>query len=278
MAERSTWSGAISFGLVNVPVKLYTAVAEKNVKFNQLNPATGARIRMKRVDEGTGEEVAYNDIIKGFEVSPGNYVTVTAEELDSVAPAKTKILTIEQFVLAEQIDSLWYDAHYYVGPDGEAALKAYGLLAEAMAASGQVAIGSFVMRSKEKLAALRATEDGVIVCSTLIMADEVKPAERCIDIEAIPLPLEAEREQAKLLIGALSGDFDHDAYRDAYRDQVMALIQAKSEGKTIEAPATDGEAKPAPDLMAALSASLEQAKTKAPAKKSTPTKKKAAAK
>ena len=171
---RSIWSGAISFGLVNVPVKLYSAVSRKTVRFHQLNGKTGHRIAQKRVDPETGEEVAYEDIVKGYELTKDRYVVITPDELDALDPERTRTIDIEDFVDLADIDPVYYDHPYYLVPDKGAA-KAYGLLLDAMRESGKVAIARVVLRSKEQLVAIRPALGDVLMMETMIFADEVVP-------------------------------------------------------------------------------------------------------
>src|SRR3954470_13082285 len=177
---RSIWSGAISFGLVNVPVKLYSAVSRKTVRFNQLNSETGNRIQQKRIDPTTGEEVSYDQIVKGYELTKDRYVVITPEELDALDPEKTRTIDIEDFVDIAEIDPVFYDHPYYLVPDKGAA-KAYGLLLNAMRESGKVAIARVVLRTKENLVAIRPSGD-VLLMETMIFADEVVPADEIDDL------------------------------------------------------------------------------------------------
>ena len=255
---RSIWTGAISFGLVTVPVKLYSAVNRKTVRFHQLSGKSGVRIAQKRVDAQSGEEVSYEDIVKGYELAPDRYVVIEPAELDTLQPKKTKTIEIEDFVELSQIDPIFYDHPYYLAP-GPGGAKPYRLLLEAMAETDKVAIARVVIRSKEQLVAIRAMGD-VLEMATMLFADEVSPPER---LDELPDPKEVkttkrEVEIAKQLIGSLAGDFQPDKYRDTYREEVLALIERKAEGKEIAAqPEAEEEQAPAPDLMSALKASLE---------------------
>src|SRR5579859_6850530 len=168
---RAIWSGAISFGLVNVPVKLFSATSPKSVRFHQLSGKTGARIRQKRVDESTGDEVAYEDIVKGYELGPDRYVLIDPDELDALDPKATHTIDIEDFVDLSEIDPIYYDHSYYVAPSTGGA-KAYRLLLDAMRDSGKVAVGRFVLRSKQQLCALRPNGE-VMTLSTMLFGDEV---------------------------------------------------------------------------------------------------------
>ena len=259
---RSIWTGAISFGLVTVPVKLYSAVNKKTVRFNQLNAKTGARIQQKRVDAGTGEEVAYDDIVKGFEISSDRYVVIEPSELDSLEPEKTKTIEITDFVSADQIDPIYYDHPYYLAP-GTGGAKPYRLLVEAMKETGRVAIAKVVIRQKESLVALRPEGD-VLGMSTMLFSDEVSDPGRIDELEAareIKIK-KAELDIAKQLVDSLAGEFDPSKYKDDYRDRVMDLIDRKAAGEEIAvAPAAEEDSEPVPDLMAALKASLDATKS-----------------
>lgn len=258
---RSIWSGAISFGLVNVPVKLYSAVSRKTVRFNQLNGKTGNRIQQKRVDPETGDEVAYDDIVKGYELTKDRYVVLTPDELDALDPERTRTIDIEDFVALEEIDPVYYDHPYWLVPDKGAA-KAYGLLLEAMRDAGKVAIARVVLRSKEQLVAIRPAGHGLMM-ETMIFADEVVPPE---DIEDLPSEQELkvsdrELKMARQLIDSLTTEWEPDKFSDEYREKVLDLIERKAQGEEI---AVQPEApKPArvPDLMAALEASLAAVKS-----------------
>jgi DNA end-binding protein Ku len=258
---RSMWSGAISFGLVNVPVKLFSAVSKKTVRFNQLNKDTGNRIQQKRVDPETGEEVTYDQIVKGYELTKDRYVVVTPEELDALDPERTRTIDIEDFVDLDEIDPVYYDHPYYLVPD-KGATKAYGLLLGAMKESGKVAIARVVIRSKEQLVAIRPGEGDVLMMETMLFHDEVVPSDDLDDLpEAKDLKAsDRELKMAQQLIDSLSSEFDPSRYRDEYRDKVLELIERKASGEEI---AVQPEAeKPArvPDLMAALEASLAAVK------------------
>jgi DNA end-binding protein Ku len=258
---RSIWSGAISFGLVNVPVKLYSAVSRKTVRFHQLNSDTGHRIAQKRVDSVTDEEVPYEKIVKGFELTKERYVVVTPEELDSIAPEKTRAIDIEDFVDLEDIDPIFYDHPYYLVPD-KGAGKAYGLLLEAMRESGKVAIARVVLRSKEQLVAIRPGEGDVLTMETMIFHDEVVPADDLDDVPSTKDLKTSDRElkMAQQLIDSLSSDFEPSKYHDEYREKVLELIEAKADGQEIAIQPTDEEPQEVPDLMAALEASLAAVK------------------
>ena len=279
---RSIWTGAISFGLVTVPVKLYSAVQRKSVRFHQLSGKTGVRIQQKRVDPTTGDEVAYEEIVKGYEIAPDQYVLIEPGELEALDPKKTKTIEISDFVDLDAIDPIYYDHPYYLAP-GAGGAKPYRLLYEAMVESRKVAIAKVVIRQKENLVAIRPMEGGVLGMSTMIFADEVVPADRLDDLPGDIETKEQEVEMARMLIDSLASDFEPEKYEDTYREEVLALIERKAEGKEIAVqPAAEEEAAPVPDLMAALKASLDavqkDGKKKQPAARKAPAKKKAAAK
>ncbi len=270
---RAIWSGSISFGLLNVPVKLYSAVSKKSVSFRELRESDSSRVRHKRVAEADGEEVAYDDIVKGYEIAPEQYVVITRSELEELDPKKTRAIEILDFVDLDEIDPIYFDHPYYLGPD-KGAEKAYGLLVKAMADANKVAIARFVLRNKENLAALRPM-DGVMTMATMRFADEVVSPEEISDsIEGdAGKPAKKELDMAKALIDSLADDFDADKYRDEYREQLLALIERKAKGEKVVAPTSEAPTPTkAPDLMAALEESLaavkgEDAKPAKPAAK-----------
>src|SRR5919109_3234420 len=275
---RSMWSGAICFGLVNVPINLYSAVSRKTVRFNQLNAETGNRIQQKRVDPETGEEVPYEQIVKGFELTKDRYVVITPDELDALEPERTRTIQIEDFVDLVDIDPIYYDHPYYLVPDKGAA-KAYGLLLNAMDASEKVAIARVVLRSKEQLVAIRPAGE-LLMMETMIFHDEVVPHDDLDDLPDSKDLKVSDREvkMAQQLIDSLSGDFEPEKYHDEYREKVLELIEKKASGAEIAVqPEAPAPAK-VPDLMAALEASLaavkddakseDKGEAKKPAKKS----------
>jgi DNA end-binding protein Ku len=255
---RAIWTGAISFGLVTVPVKLYSALDRKSVRFHQLSGKSGVRVAQKRVDPQSGDEIPYADIVKGYEIAPDRYVVVEPGELDALEPKKTKTIEIEEFVELSQIDPVYYDHPYYLAP-GPGGAKPYRLLLEAMRETGRVAIARVVIRSKEQLVALRPMGDALGM-ATMLFADEVLPPERVDEIAEAAQVKTTKREVdvAEQLIDSLAGDFQPHKYSDTYRQQVLALIERKAEGKQIAVqPAPEEVAAPAPDLMSALKASLD---------------------
>jgi DNA end-binding protein Ku len=281
---RAIWSGAISFGLVNIPVKLFSAVSRKTVRFHQIDAESGARVRQKRVGPD-GEEIPYEQIIKGYEIGPERYVTISPEELDALEPQKTRTIDIEDFVDLDEIDPIYYDHPYYLAPDTGAA-KAYQLLVDAMEDAGKVAIARVVLRSKESLVAIRP-RDGVLAMETMLFADEVVPTDSLDELGADAAVKTSDREltMARQLIDSLSSDFEPEKYHDEYRERVLDLIERKAQGETIVIEEPTAEPEQVPDLMAALEASIAGAKGQSkakpkpkPKKRAPATKKKAAAK
>ena len=256
---RSIWGGAISFGLVNVPVKLFTAVRKKDVRFHQLHRSDGARINQKRVCSADGEEVAYEDIVKGYEVAKGQYVVIDPEELEALDPESTRTIDIEDFVELDQIDPLFFDSSYYVVPDDRGE-KAYRLLLEAMRDAQKVGIARVVMRTKQYLVAIRPVEDALVM-STMNFADEVVPE---TELEGLPGASsnvsDRELTMARQLIESLSTDFEPGKYEDTYREKVLELIERKADGQEVVAQPEAKPSTPVVDLMAALEASLAAAK------------------
>jgi DNA end-binding protein Ku len=256
---RSIWTGAISFGLVTVPVKMYSSVSRKTVRFHQLNGKTGVRIQQKRVDPSTGDEVNYEDIVKGFELTPDRYVIIEPGELEALDPKKTKAIEIEDFVSLDEIDPIYYDHPYYLAP-GPGGAKPYKLLLDAMRETGRVAIAKVVIRSKQQLVAVRPMGDNVLGMATMVFPDEIidpSTIDELSDVADVEIK-ERELAIAKQLVDSLTGEFDPDAYRDTYRDEVLALVERKAEGKEIAVqPDAEQEDAEVPDLMSALKASLD---------------------
>src|SRR3954469_3107328 len=260
---RAIWSGTISFGLLNVPVRLFSAVARRNIALREIRESDNSRIKHKRVAEGTDEEVPYENIIKAYELTPGQYVPLSKDEMSALAPEKTRAIDVQDFVDIEEIDPMYFDSPYYLGP-AEGAEKAYSLLAAAMESSGKAAISRFVFRNKEHLAAIRAS-DGVLTLTTMRFHDEVVPPSELDDAlpDKAPKVAKREREMAEQLIDSLSTEFEPGSYRDEYREQLLALIEQKAEGKEIVAPeAEEPKATKAPDLMAAPEESIAAVKEK----------------
>jgi DNA end-binding protein Ku len=255
---RSIWTGAISFGLVNVPVKLYSAVSKKTVRFHQLHEKDGVRIQQKRVCPADGDEVSFDQIVKGYEITPDQYVVVTPEELEAIEPRKTKTIDIEDFVDLEDIDPIFYDHPYYLLP-GTGAAKPYKLLVTAMEDAGKVAIARVVIRQKEQLVAIRPTGD-ILTMETMNFADEVIPHDKFDEAPGTEVDTnKREVDMARQLIESLSADFDPSKYHDTYRERVLELIERKAEGKEIAVQPVE-EPQEVPDLMAALEASVNAAR------------------
>ncbi|HEV8652674.1 MAG TPA: Ku protein [Actinomycetes bacterium] len=253
---KTIWKGAISFGLVTIPVKLYGATEEKSLRFNQLHAKDGGRIRYKRVCALDGEEVDYSEIVKGYEYEKDHYVTLTDEELDSLPVSTAKTIEIERFVDADQIDPIFFQKSYYIVPEGTGA-KAYHLLREAMADDGKVALAKIAFRDKEHLATLRL-RDSCFVLETMFWPDEIRtPAFDELDERVEVRPQEVK--MARSLIESLSDDFEPGEFRDEYRAALEDLVAKKVQGEEIT---YVEEAEPAKvvDLMEALRASVEAAK------------------
>lgn len=258
---RAIWSGSISFGLVNIPVKLFTAVSRKTVRFNQIDRKSGSRIRQKRVAGEDGHEVPPEDLAKGYEYTKGHYVIIEEDELAALDPEALRTIDIEEFVDLTEIDPLFYDSAYYLAP--ERAAKPYALLARAMDDAGKVAIARFVMRSKQYVAAIRP-KDGVLVLSTMIYADEITPPSEIPELaEATEVEIsDKELAMAAQLIDTLEADFHHDRFHDTYREELLTLLDKKAAGEEILAPAAaTPTADKVVDLMAALEASVAEAKS-----------------
>lgn len=249
----------MSFGLVNVPVKLVSATSTKDVRFHQLHDEDGGRIQQKRVCSIDGEEVEFNHIVKGYDLGGGRYVVVEPEELASIDIEATRNIDIEEFVDLADIDPVYFEKSYYLVPDGRAE-KPYALLVETMSRTGKVALGRFVLRTKQYLATLRA-RDGVLVLATMLFSDEVvDPGELEVPTAVETAPSKRELDMATQLVESLSGPFDPEKYRDEYREKVLELIEAKADGEILAMPEVVAEAAPVVDLMAALEASLARAK------------------
>ena len=256
---RPIWSGTISFGLVAIPVKLYNGVSKKNVSFNQLDDRSMARIRLKKVSSDTGEDVPDEHIVKGYEISKGRYVVVDPDELEPFIPSATRSIELEEFVDLDEIDPVYFDSPYIVAPDRTP--KPYLLLARAMQAANKVAIGRFVMRNKQYVAALRAV-DGALVLSTMVFADEVVPVSAIDEFDTLEGVQVSDKEvlMAEALVASLSAEFHPAKYRDNYREQVLDLIERKAAGEKFEMPTAVAGAPAVVDLMAALEASVKAAK------------------
>jgi DNA end-binding protein Ku len=255
---RSIWKGAISFGLVTIPVKLYSATEERDVSFHQVHRDDGGRIRYKRVCQTDGEEVAYSDIAKGYELSSGEVVVLTDEDFADLPLTTSRTIDVLEFVPLAQVDPIYFAKSYYLEPDASGA-KPYVLLREALEKSGRVALVKIALRQRESLATLRV-RDGVFVLEMMLWPDEVRDAEFGFlddDIDVRP----QELQMAESLIDTLSGDFQPEQYSDNYREALQALIEAKVEGREVVQPEQPaGDTGTVVDLMAALRASVEAAK------------------
>ncbi len=255
---RAIWSGSISFGLVNVPVKVFTALREHSVHFHQVEKGTGSRIRYEKVSEGSGQQVAANDIELGYEVAKGRLVTVDPAQLGELRPRTTRAIDISDFVDLADIDPVYYDRTYWLAPDGEAAQRPYTLLLHAMQDRHQVGIGTVVMRNKQYLAAIRP-RDGALAMSTMHFADEILgQPDFGGGSSKVSSPASKELHLATQIIDALSSPWDPGRYRDTYTEEVKDLIERQAHGEHIvaEEPRAQGEVV---DLMAALEASLRTA-------------------
>jgi DNA end-binding protein Ku len=255
---RSIWKGSISFGLVTIPVKLYSATEQKDVSFHQVRRSDGSRIRYKRVAQSDGEEVPYGEIAKGFELANGETVVLTDEDFADLPLTTNRAIDVLQFVPGEQVDPIYFEKTYYIEPD-KAGAKPYVLLRDALEESGKVAVVKVALRNRESLATLRVRE-GVFVMETMLWPDEVRKPDFGFldeDIEVRP----QELAMAGSLIETLSGDFDPSQYKDEYREALNAVIEAKVAGHELKQPE---QAQPTAgtvvDLMAALRASVEAAK------------------
>jgi DNA end-binding protein Ku len=274
---RAIWSGSISFGLLNVPVKLYSAVSKQTVRFRELREGDGSRVKHKRVAESDGKEVPYEKIVKGYEYAPDQYVVLTKDELSELEPQRSRAIEIQDFVDLDDIDPIYFEQPYYLGPD-KGAERAYSLLVQAMKDARKVAVARFVLRNKEHLAAIRPMDD-VLTLTTMRFHDEVTSPKDLDEVfeEAKPKkPEQKELEMAKQLIESLTSDFNPGGYRDEYREELLDLLESKAAGKeVVSAPSEEPKPTKAPDLMAALEESLaavkgEEAATDGKASKAKP--------
>jgi DNA end-binding protein Ku len=258
---RAIWSGSISFGLVNIPVKLFNAVSRKSVSFNQIDSRNGSRIKYQKVSAADGTEGPNDAIVKGYELPSGEFVLINDDELATLDPEAARTIDIEEFVDLADIDPIFYDSAYYLAPD-KATTKPYALLAEAMERSQKVGIARFVMRGKQYLAAIRP-KDGKLLLSTMVYADEVNDADNINELESLHKVDVSDREvaMAEQLIDSLSAQFDPAKFEDTHRNRVLELIQAKASGATelfsVPEPVAPDKVV---DLMAALEASVAAAK------------------
>ncbi|HEX2052836.1 MAG TPA: Ku protein [Actinomycetota bacterium] len=262
MPSRSIWKGAITFGLITIPVGLYTAVEEKDFRFNQLHAKDNGRIKYKRVCSVCGEEVPYDEIVKGYEFEKGNYVVFTEEEMEAIPADSIKAIDVVSFVPLEEIDPVYFQKPYYVAPE-PSGVKAYKLLEKAMNESGRIGVAKVTLREKERLATLRV-RDGVFILETMNWPDEIREpdfAELKKDVEIRP----QELSMAKSLIENLSDTFQPDQFHDTYRERLEEAVQAKIEGQQVAVEPTK-EPTQILDLMEALKASVEATKAKSAGK------------
>jgi DNA end-binding protein Ku len=274
---RSIWSGYITFGLVTVPVGLYSATQEHELDFHQFQKGTSDRIRYKRVNERTGREVDFDKIVKGHDVGDGEYVIVEPDELDNIAPGKSRSLEIDTFVDLDEIDPMHFQKSYYLGPKDSENASSYGLLRDALAKTNRAGIAKFVMRGKEYLATIRA-DDKVLVLETMFFADEIRDPDE--ELGTLPRKSGAGKQlsMAVDLIEAMSGEWKPAAYEDTYTERVKELVKSKHQGKEIVYSEEEPQATNPTDLVAALRASVEEARKSRGARKKTGPAKKTAAK
>jgi DNA end-binding protein Ku len=283
---RTIWKGALSFGLVNIPVGLYPATSDKSIHFNQFEEGTSDRIRYKKVNERTGEEVPQDQIVRGFDLGGGEYVILSEEELESAEPKKTRQIEISDFVGLADIDPVFFRSSYYLAPEGAGADKAYALLRQAMAEAGRVAIATLVMRNKEYLVAIRPDDDALAL-HTMYFSDEVRAPGRDLELPETGDVTKRELSMAQLLIESMESDWDPERFHDTHRAKVEALIEEKRSGHEIVLQEGPEPAAKVVDLMEALNASIAAAAKpgsdakstkRAPAAKRAPAKRAAAAK
>ena len=288
---RTIWKGALSFGLVNIPVGLYPATSDKSIHFNQFEEGTSDRIRYKKVNERTGDEVANDDIVRGFDLGGGEYVIMSEEELESAEPKKSRQIEISDFVSQPDIDPVYFRSSYFLAPEGAGADKAYALLRKAMADADRIGIATMVMRNKEYLVAIRP-EDDALALHTMYFSDEVRvPGKELPELPDEGEVSDRELSMAQLLIESMESDWDPDRYHDTHREKVEALIEEKRQGHEIVIQEPAEPAAKVVDLMEALNASIKAAAKpgtesaragvsakRAPAGRTTAAKKKAPAK
>lgn len=258
---RAIWSGALTFGLVNVPVKLFTAVSQKEVRFHMLHEKDGARIRLRRFCSAEEREVPYDEIVRGFEIGKDRYVTLADEELAAAAPKASRTIEIRDFVDLARIDPIYFDSTYYLVPEKTAA-KAYRLLVEAMRRTGKVAMATFVLRTREVLCCVRPLEQALAV-STMNRADEVVPVS-ALDLPEAGAPGDREVKMAEQLVDSLAAPFEPARYPDVHRERILAIVERKAAGEAITAPSEEPAPAEIVSLADALSASLAAARRRGP--------------
>ncbi len=248
---RAIWTGAIGFGLVNIPVKMYSATQSSTLDLDMLDKKDHSNIKFQRVSEKTGKEVAWENIVRGYKYN-GEYVVLTDEDFKKASPEKSKIISIEQFVDEADIDTIYYETPYYLEPEKTGA-KAYALLRDALEKSGKVGLGTYVMRTKEVIGLIKPMDD-ILVLNKIRFAEEIRDHKELKVTEAKSKP--NELKMALALIDQLAGPFEIDKYKDTYSDQLMSLIEAKAKGKKITAPTMKVVHSKSRDLMEQLKASL----------------------
>jgi DNA end-binding protein Ku len=287
---RTIWKGALSFGLVNIPVGLYPATSDKSIHFNQFEEGTSDRIRYKKVNERTGKEVSQDRIVRGFDLGGGEYVILSDEELEQAEPKKSRQIEISDFVGLSDIDPVYFRSSYYLAPEGAGADKAYALLRQAMAEAGRIGIATLVMRNKEYLVAIRP-EDEALALHTMYFSDEVRAPGREFSVPDTEDVTDRELSMAQLLIESMQSDWDPERYHDTHRQKVEDLIEEKRSGHEIVIPEEPEAPAKVVDLMEALNASIaaaakpgsksattKSASKRAPARRAAPAAKKAAKK
>jgi DNA end-binding protein Ku len=258
---RAIWTGSLSFGLVNIPVGLFSATEDKTVHFHQFERGTPSRIRYRRVNEDTGKEVDYKNIVKGADIGGGDYVLLTPEELEEVEPGRSRTIDIVDFVKAEEIDPIYYQKTYYIAPNDDGATRAYALLLKAMEKADRVGIATFVMRSKQYLTAIRP-QSKVLTLETMYFADEVRDPRK--ELDRLPESKSAPKKDldtAVSLIESMTTSWDPTNYRDNYRDRVNQLIKAKAKDEEIVTDQEPDDQEKVVDLVEALQASVERARS-----------------
>ena len=258
-SQRSIWSGAITFGLITIPVGLYTATEDRDISFNLLSAKDKSRIEYKRVSAETGDEVDWDDIVKGFEYEEGKYVIFTPEELDKIAPESARAIDVVQFTDADQIDPIYFDRSYFVVPS-KVAVKAYALFTRALSESDRVALAKVAIREKERLCALRV-RDQMLVLETMKWPDEIRKS-KFDQLKTMPSVSNEELKMAHLLIDQLTGDFEPDKFSDSYRLRLQEAIDAKINGDEVTVASSSQPSAKVTDLLEALKASVEQTRAK----------------
>jgi DNA end-binding protein Ku len=274
---RTIWKGALSFGLVNIPVGVYPATSDKSIHFNQFEEGTSDRIRYKRVNERTGDEVANDRIVRGFDLGGGEYVILSDEELESAEPKKSRQIEISDFVGLADIDPVYFRTSYYLAPEGAGSDKAYALLRRAMSEAGRIGIATMVMRNKEYLVAIRP-EDDALALHTMYFSDEVRsPGKELPELPENGDVSDRELSMAQLLIESMESEWDPERFHDTHREKVEALIEEKAQGHEIVIQSAPEEPAKVVDLMEALNASVKAAAKpgakaggRTPAKRSSP--------